>query len=97
MLTPNDTLEAPESRDQSREEPARFQSVKVSILGRYMLADRREFPCQIIEMSPGDAQVIAPISGKPGEKIIIYLDYLGRVEGTILELIPGGFLMDLEA
>lgn len=80
-----------------RDEPGRFQSVKVSVLGRYMLADRREFPCQIIEMSPGDAMVIAPVPGTPGEKVIIYLDHLGRVEGAILELTEGGFRMDLIA
>ncbi|WP_425454230.1 PilZ domain-containing protein [Pelagibacterium sediminicola] len=76
------------------EEPY-YQSVRVSVLGRYMLADRREFPCQIIEMSPGDARVIAPVSGNPGERIIIYLDHLGRVEGTITELMEGGFVMEL--
>lgn len=46
----------------------RFQRVKVSVLGRYMLEDRREFPCQVLEMSPGDAVVIAPVSGKIGER-----------------------------
>lgn len=76
------------------EEPY-YQSVRVSVLGRYMLADRREFPCQIIEMSPGDARVIAPVSGNPGERIIIYLDHLGRVEGTITKLMEGGFVMEL--
>lgn len=79
------------------EEEGRFQRVRVSILGRYMLADRREFPCQIIEMSPGDAMVIAPVSGGVGEKVIGYLDHLGRVEGTILETFDGGFRMDLVA
>lgn len=79
------------------EDEGRFQRVRVSILGRYMLVDRREFPCQIIEMSPGDALVIAPVAGRVGEKIIIYLDHLGRVEGTILELTDGGFRMDLVA
>ncbi|WP_332715934.1 PilZ domain-containing protein [Pelagibacterium mangrovi] len=79
------------------EDEGRFQRVRVSILGRYMLVDRREFPCQIIEMSPGDALVIAPVPGRVGEKIIIYLDHLGRVEGTILELTDGGFRMDLVA
>lgn len=73
----------------------RFQSVKVSLLGRYMLEDRREFPCQIIEMSPGDAHVIAPASGSVGEKIIAYLDHIGRIEGTIIELIDGGFHMEV--
>lgn len=79
------------------DEEGRFQRVRVSILGRYMLADRREFPCQIIEMSPGDAMVIAPVSGNVGEKVIGYLDHLGRVEGTILETFDGGFRMDLVA
>ncbi len=65
----------------------------MSILGRYMLADRREFPCQIIEMSPGDAVVIAPVSDEPGERVIAYLDIIGRIEGPIVEVIDGGFVM----
>ena len=78
-------------------EPARFQRVKVSVLGRYMLADKREFPCQVLEMSPGDALVIAPVTGLPGEKVIAYIDHIGRIEGTVVDLVDGGFLMDIEA
>lgn len=83
------------SRPKSPE--GRFQRVKVSILGRYMLADRREFPCQVLEMSPGDAVVIAPVPGIEGERIIAYLDHMGRIEGTILKQVDGGFLMDIAA
>ncbi|MGV3651571.1 MAG: PilZ domain-containing protein [Devosia sp.] len=75
----------------------RFQRVKISVLGRYMLSDRREFPCQVLEMSPGDAMVIAPVPGAVGEKVIAYLDHIGRVEGAIMETIDGGFLMDVQA
>lgn len=82
---------------QSKPSEGRFQRVKVSILGRYMLADRREFPCQVLEMSPGDAVVIAPVAGIEGERIIAYLDHIGRVEGTILKQVDGGFLMDIAA
>lgn len=74
-----------------------FQRVKVSILGRYMLADRREFPCQVLEMSPGDAVVIAPVSGNAGERVVAYLDSIGRVEGAITEAVDGGFVMDVAA
>src|SRR5215217_5845314 len=81
----------------TRAEANRFQRVKVSILGRYMLADRREFPCQVLEMSPGDAVVIAPVAGNAGEKVIAYLDHLGRIEGAILDASEGGFVMDLAA
>jgi len=76
-------------------EVSRFQSVEVSILGRYMLSDRSEFPCQVIEMSPGDATLIAPVCGQPGERVVAYLDHLGRVEGPILKIIDGGFKMKL--
>jgi len=75
----------------------RFQRVKISALGRYMLADRREFPCQVLEMSPGDAVVIAPVAGNAGEKVIAYLDHIGRVEGAITESVEGGFVMDIAA
>jgi hypothetical protein len=75
----------------------RFQSVKVSVLGRYMLADRREFPCQILEMSPGDALLIAPVAGTIGERVIAYVDHIGRIEGDITSLVDGGFRMDVVA
>lgn len=82
---------------QPRTADGRFQRVKVSILGRYMLADRREFPCQVLEMSPGDAVVIAPVAGIERERIVAYLDHIGRIEGTILKQVDGGFLMDISA
>lgn len=81
----------------TRADSNKFQRVKVSVLGRYMLADRREFPCQVLEMSPGDAVVIAPVAGIVGEKVIGYIDHIGRIEGTILNQMDGGFLMDIAA
>ena len=81
----------------TRAETSKFQRVKVSVLGRYMLADRREFPCQVLEMSPGDAIVVAPVAGGAGEKVIAYVDHVGRIEGTILTQMEGGFLMDIAA
>src|SRR3569833_4631893 len=75
----------------------RFQRGKISALGRYMRAYRSEVPSQVLEMSPGDAVVIAPVAGNPGEKVIAYLDHLGRVEGSILESIDGGCAMEVAA
>jgi hypothetical protein len=81
----------------TRAEATKFQRVKVSVLGRYMLADRREFPCQVLEMSPGEAMVVAPVAGMVGEKVIAYIDHVGRIEGTITSQIDGGFVMDIAA
>ena len=36
----------------------RHQRVKVALLGRYMLSDRQEYPCQTIDVSPGGALVV---------------------------------------
>src|SRR6478735_1568866 len=85
------------ARPRSFAPAARFQRVKISVLGRYMLTDRREFPCQVLEMSPGDAVVIAPISGIAGARVIAYIDHLGRIEGDITDVIDGGFKMDIVA
>ena len=79
------------------EERRRHQRVKVNLLGRYMLADRREFPCQVVNMSPGGIAIVAPVSGNPGERVIAYVDHLGRLEGKIARALENGFAMTIEA
>jgi len=79
------------------EERRRFQRVRVDLLGRYMLADRREFPCQVVNMSPGGMALIAPVAGQPGERVIAYVDHLGRLEGHIARIFPNGFAMTIAA
>jgi hypothetical protein len=32
-------------------------------------------------MSPGGIALIAPVVGQPGERVIAYVDHLGRLEG----------------
>jgi hypothetical protein len=79
------------------EERRRHQRVKVNLLGRYMLADRREFPCQVVNMSPGGIAIVAPVAGNPGERVIAYVDHVGRLEGKISRLLDNGFAMTIEA
>ena len=79
------------------QERRRFQRVAVDLLGRYMLADRREFPCQVSNMSPGGMALVAPVSGKPGERVIAYVDHVGRLEGVIARQLPNGFAMTIAA
>jgi PilZ domain len=79
------------------DERRRFQRVRVNLLGRYMLADRREFPCQVVNMSPGGMALIAPVTGAAGERIIAYVDHLGRLEGHIARVFQNGFAMTISA
>ncbi|TAK49377.1 MAG: PilZ domain-containing protein [Xanthobacteraceae bacterium] len=79
------------------QERRRFQRVKVDLLGRYMLMDRREYPCQVVNMSPGGIALLAPEIGTLGERVVAYIDHIGRVEGVITRIIPNGFAMTIAA
>src|SRR5690348_15679737 len=79
------------------EERRRFQRVRVNLLGRYMLTDRREYPCQVIDMSPGGMALIAPVQGQVSERVIAYVDHVGRLEGVIARPIENGFPMPIAA
>ena len=74
-----------------------YQRVDVALFGRYMLADKREFPCQITNLSAGSAAVLTPHSGDIGERVIAYVDHIGRLEGQILRSFHGGFAMSVVA
>jgi hypothetical protein len=74
-----------------------FQRVRVKIYGRFMLEDRTEFPCQVMDMSPGNVALRAERIGRPGEKVIAYIDHIGRVEGVVTRTLQDGFAMTLIA
>lgn len=74
-----------------------FQRVRVKIYGRYMLEDRSEHPCQVLDMSPGNVAFRCETPGAPGEKVIAYLDHIGRIEGVVTRTIPEGFAMTVLA
>jgi PilZ domain len=78
-------------------ERRRFQRVRVNLLGRYMLQDRREFPCQVVNMSPGGMALLAPEIGQVGERVVAYIDHVGRLEGKIARVYQNGFAMTIGA
>lgn len=75
----------------------RHQRVRVALLGRYMLSDRREYPCQTADMSPGGVRLTCAVVGAVGERVVLYLEHIGRVEGTVVRLTGDGFAVRLSA
>lgn len=73
----------------------RFQRVPVVLFGRYMLENRREYPCQTVEMSPGDMALFAPVKARVGEKVVVYLDQLGRFAGVTARQTDTGFALTM--
>lgn len=78
-------------------ERRRHHRMKVVLLGRYMLPNRMEYPCQTIDISPGGVHLAAPAKARPGERVIAYLDHLGRIEGSCVRTTMEGFAMTITA
>lgn len=78
-------------------ERRRHQRVNVALLGRYMLSDRKEYPCQTHDISPGGVLLIAAVKGQIGERVVVYLEHLGRIEGEITRHVPQGFAICISA
>lgn len=74
-----------------------FQRVSVNMPGRLMLASHEEYPCMATEMSPGDVVLTCVGTPAQGERVIAYLDHLGRIEGQVLQLTHDGFVLSINA
>lgn len=82
------TAQAPRSEPAER---SSFSRVRIDLLGRFMREDRTEFPCRAENMSPGDVSVTASVVPVENERIIVYIDHIGRLEGAVSRVFEGGF------
>jgi hypothetical protein len=89
-------VQGPNAEPQDRERRW-FQRVRVNLLGRFILSDSREYPCQVQDMSPGGVCLVAPVSGKVGERVVAYVDQVGRLDGTNVRTNPTGFALSFAA
>ena len=78
-------------------ERRRHRRVPVSVFGRFMREDKQEYPCQVVNMSAGGMAVIAPVACAAGERVVAYLDNLGRIEGIVVRPFEGGFAVRILA
>jgi len=77
-------------------ERRRHQRVKVRLAGRFMRFNREEFDCVTIDMSPGGIAFASNVAVERGERIIAYLNQVGRLEGTVARIFPGGFAIQMK-
>ena len=78
-------------------ERRKYRRLAVKLLGRFMAADKQEYPCEVFNMSAGGMALLAPVSCQPGERVVAYLDNLGRLEGTVARVFEGGFAIEIKA
>jgi PilZ domain len=77
-------------------ERRRHQRVKIRLAGRFMRSDRREFDCSTIDMSPGGIALASDGVVEPDERVVAYLDHLGRLEGIVARTFFGGFAIRMK-
>ncbi|MBC7284100.1 PilZ domain-containing protein [Hoeflea sp.] len=94
MLTVNSTSHyyaAPEAPERQ------YSRVSISVQGRFMRADHSEHDCVVDTMSPFDAVISSGVRPEVGERIVAYLDYIGRIEGKVTEASIRSFTISLNA
>jgi hypothetical protein len=61
-----------------------------------MRADREEYPCETIDISPGGVAFATTAEVAPGERIIAYMNQVGRIEGFVARRFVGGFAIRMK-
>lgn len=85
------------SLEDMRTNRRRHKRVEIQCLGRFMRADKAEYPCRLENVSVGGAALKSPQSVALGEHVIAYFDEIGRIDGPVTRLIDGGFAMQIQA
>ena len=83
-------------RPKIQEERRRFKRMDVSLSGRFMVEDTKEYPCEVFNMSPGGMAVRAPFCPRVGERVISYIEQLGGLDGTVARTFDGGFAVEFK-
>lgn len=64
------------------------------MFGRYMVTDRSEFVTQIKDITPEKAKLTYTEAPELGERIIAYIEEIGRVEGEVIDIDPDYFVLN---
>jgi c-di-GMP-binding flagellar brake protein YcgR len=85
-------------KDTSFKERRRHPRSPLTLHGRYMLSDGSEFPCETVDVSPGGIAIKGLKAGQLGERVVVYIEDLGRIEGGVLRSGASGlFTVEIRA
>jgi PilZ domain len=94
---------APDSRQRAVAAPwiepdrRRHKRFALNLLGRFMRANKQEYPCRLHNISVGGAAIVSPVAVEIGEHIIAYFDHLGGLEGSVVRTFEGGLAIKFQA
>ncbi len=65
----------------------RFRRLDMGLSGRLLDRTGEEHDCRTLDISPGDARIASTARGRVGDRMIVYLKDVGRVEAEIVRLL----------
>lgn len=65
-------------------ERRRFRRFNMRLMGRFMLEDKSEYSCRVMNISAGGAAISSSVNPVVGEQVILYLDHIGRAKGHVM-------------
>jgi hypothetical protein len=93
----NSTLRSTGADPRIAPDRRRHKRYPLLLLGRFMRANKQEYPCKLNDISVGGIAVSSPVTVDVGERIVAYFDHIGGLEGHVVRLFEGGFAMRLNA
>ncbi|MGJ3231125.1 MAG: PilZ domain-containing protein [Oceanicaulis sp.] len=77
------------------QERRRHRRVPLSLPGRGLAASTGEFACRLVDVSPGGAKIASRTPPQHGERVVLLVDGLGRMEGEVVRAGQAGFALRL--
>lgn len=82
---------------QSAVDRRRYRRVAIPLLGRFMRENKSEYPCKLTDISAGGASILSPIQLELGERVVVYFDDIGGLNGHVVRDFDAGFAIAIKA
>jgi hypothetical protein len=87
----------PEPAGSAVPDQRRYPRYELSLPGRFMRADKLDYPCRLKDICVVGATMTTPATLTVGEHLIVYLLHLGGLEGNVVRRLEDGFAMSITA
>lgn len=78
-------------------ERRRYKRHELTLLGRFMRADKQEYTCRLHDISLGGASILSDILPDDQERVITQFEEIGLLEGNVVRVFADGFAIQFTA
>lgn len=96
LIEPLTVLSSPDLGEDSADR-RRHERFPLTLTGRYMLPDGAEYLCESSDVAVGGLAIKGPRPGRVGERVICYLDGIGRLDGVVVRRTRDWFALEVRA